>query len=89
MSERKLTTQDVKDDSWLSGPMWSDPELRYYRDAMFRHAVDTLEALVVQAQLTPSEIREAAVLACTHHEMRTVRLRPLAGPGWPGPDGTG
>jgi hypothetical protein len=51
------------------------PEERYRTDPMFRNVTDTLEALVIHAQLTPSEIREAAMLACIHHEMR-VAARP-------------
>jgi hypothetical protein len=39
---------------------------------MFRKVVDTLEALIHDAHLTPSEIREAAVLAATHYEMRAL-----------------
>lgn len=48
------------------------PERRYHTDAMFRKVVDTLEALIHDAHLTPSEIREAAVLAATHYEMRAL-----------------
>jgi hypothetical protein len=50
-----------------------EPEYRYRNDATFRHVVDALEHLIVSASLTPSEVREAAMLACIHHEMRTPR----------------
>lgn len=46
------------------------PEYRYFNDPVFHQLVDTLEALVREAELTPSEIREAAMLACIHYEMR-------------------
>ena len=51
------------------------PEQRYRTDAMFRNVVDSLEALIHHAQLTPSEIREAATLAAINYEMHTVRRR--------------
>jgi len=43
----------------------NDPE--YYR------LVSMLEQFVEQARFTPSELREAAVLACINYEMRHVR----------------
>lgn len=49
------------------------PEERYRRDATFHQLVDTLDHLIEWAQLTPVEVREAAVLACIHHETRNVR----------------
>lgn len=46
------------------------PEHRYQRDAMFRGIVDMLEAWIHRAKLTPTEVREAAVLATIHYEAR-------------------
>lgn len=49
------------------------PEYRYRTDATFHTLVDSLEALLIHAHLTPSEIREAAMLAAIHHEERSRR----------------
>jgi hypothetical protein len=46
------------------------PQGRYESDPMFHRVVDMLGALIHEAQLTPSEVREAAVLACIHYEAR-------------------
>ena len=48
---------------------------RYYHDPHFRHLVDALYATVVDAQFTPTEIREAAMFAQILYEELT--LRPL------------
>lgn len=48
-------------------------EERYHRDPMFRVLVDTLYMQIVQARYTPTEIREAAMLAQIHYEQRHVR----------------
>lgn len=51
------------------------PNEKYENDQSYRRLVDTLEALVVQAEFTPSEIREACMLACIRHERyRRIRL---------------
>lgn len=46
------------------------PQERYERDPMFKQMVDIMESVIAQAGMTPTEIREAAVLACIHYEMR-------------------
>lgn len=46
------------------------PEQRYVRDPQFKALVDMLEYAISQAQYTPTEIREASLLACINFEMR-------------------
>lgn len=41
---------------------------RYYQDATFHALVDAIEAVIHEAKYTPTEVREAAVLACIHYE---------------------
>jgi hypothetical protein len=48
------------------------PEDRYRQDTNYRHLVSSLEALIARVKFTPSEVREAAMLACVHHEMRQM-----------------
>lgn len=47
-----------------------DVRERYMRDAVFHTVVDSMRALLYNARLTPSEIREAAMLACIIEEER-------------------
>ncbi len=47
------------------------PEDRYQRDVVFRHLVDALEGLIREAKMTPTEIREAAILAAIHYVRTT------------------
>lgn len=41
---------------------------RYMRDPRFRTLVDMLEHEIRELSLSPTEIREAAMLACIHFE---------------------
>ena len=50
------------------------PKEKYANDHNYRRLVDMLEALIAQAEFTPSEIREACMLACILHEQR---MRPV------------
>lgn len=52
------------------------PEEKYTNDPNYRRVVDMLEALIVEAEFTPSEIREACMLACIRNE-RYRRIRPV------------
>ncbi|MGA2886373.1 MAG: hypothetical protein ABSE80_14725 [Halobacteriota archaeon] len=51
----------------------SHVELKYRHDNTFRQVVDTLRALLGAYHITSGELREAAVLAATMHEMENVR----------------
>jgi hypothetical protein len=46
---------------------------RYHNDANFRALTDLLAAYIYKADYTPSEVREAAMLACIKIEMESVR----------------
>lgn len=49
------------------------PQARYSRDNNFRVLVDIMEAHMHNASYTPTEMREAAMLAAIHYESRTIR----------------
>lgn len=44
------------------------PDERYFRDPLFKHLVDFMTNAIRQAQFTPTEIREAAMLAAIKYE---------------------
>lgn len=45
------------------------PEEKYHNDVEYHRLVDYLESLIIKSQFTPSELREASVLAAIHYEM--------------------
>ena len=49
------------------------PREKYMNDPEYHQLVTMLEHFVETARFTPSELREAAVLACINYEMRHVR----------------
>ena len=49
------------------------PKEKYQNDPEYNHLVNTLEHLIEQARFTPSELREACILASINYEMRHVR----------------
>ena len=53
-----------------------NPNEKYENDHSYRQLVDMLTALIHQAEFTPSEIREACMLACIRHE-HYRRIRPV------------
>lgn len=56
-------------------PVWErTPDARYRGDAKFRALVDMMEAYLHNADFTPSEMREAALLAAINFERRRIRF---------------
>lgn len=49
------------------------PKEKYMNDPEYNHLVQTLEQLIHQARFTPSELREACILASINYEMQHVR----------------
>ena len=54
------------------------PEERYFCDPQFHALVDTIGAMIERCEFTPTEIREAAMLAAMRHDQRTLQPRFLA-----------
>jgi hypothetical protein len=48
-------------------------EERYQSDPVFHHLVDTMQVFIQEHQITPSELREAALLAAIKYELRNTR----------------
>lgn len=53
--------------------MNSIPEERYERDPIFRSLVDTMTHFIITAQYTPTELREAALLASIRYDSYQIR----------------
>jgi hypothetical protein len=49
------------------------PREKYYNDPEYNHLVTLLERMIESAHFTPSELREACILASINYEMRHVR----------------
>lgn len=49
------------------------PRDKMMNDPQYAELVHVLESFIERAQFTPSELREAAVLACINYEMRNIR----------------
>jgi len=48
-------------------------DVRYQRDATFHTVVDMLRAALERYDFTPTELREAVILAASMHEMGIIR----------------
>lgn len=49
------------------------PEERYRRDPAFHHLVDVLFQQIMVSNFTPTELREAVMLAAIKYEQETTR----------------
>jgi len=54
------------------------PEARYVRDPLFKSLVDSLYNLIRAGDMTPTEVREAALFAATRYE--TLHVTPILFP---------
>jgi hypothetical protein len=52
---------------------YNTPQRRYETDNHFRALVDMMTAHIQQCNYTPSEMREAAILASIRHEQMTMQ----------------
>ena len=53
------------------------PREKYMNDPEYHALVASLEEHIERARFTPSELREACVLACINYEMRHVREKSI------------
>ena len=53
------------------------PREKYMNDPEYHSLVAMLEQFIETARFTPSELREACVLACINYEMRHVRAHTI------------
>jgi hypothetical protein len=53
------------------------PKEKYMNDPEYNHLVSVLEDLIERARFTPSELREACMLASINYEMRHIRSREI------------
>jgi len=51
----------------------TDMRYKYQNDAHFKALVDSMEAFIHHGDFTPSEVREASMLASIHYEMMLPR----------------
>lgn len=49
------------------------PKEKFMNDPEYNHLVCMLESFIEKAQFTPSELREACILASINYEMRHIR----------------
>jgi hypothetical protein len=49
------------------------PKEKYMNDPEYHNLVSMLEQMIEQARFTPSELREACMLASINYEMRHIR----------------
>ena len=52
---------------------YETPQDRYLQDNGFHLMVNYLEALILDERYTPSELREAIILAVVHYNNKTIR----------------
>ena len=58
--------------------MSMSPKEKYLTDNEYHALVDYLESMIHRCQFTPSELREAAILASINYEMGQLRPYPVS-----------
>lgn len=58
----------------------TDMRYKYQTDSKFKSLVDLFESFLHRADYTPSEVREAAMLASIHYEMTSLKRMYIASP---------
>lgn len=53
------------------------PREKYMNDPEYHNLVNMLESFIERAHFSPSEMREACVLACINYEMRHIREKTI------------
>jgi len=61
--------------------MMKTPREKYYNDPNYNSLVKVLLSQIQKCQFTPSELREAVILACILYEEQNVRE--MVAPGYP------
>jgi hypothetical protein len=51
-----------------------NPEERYHRDPHFRTLVDVLTQQIIECNYSPTELREAVMLAAIHYDQMSAYL---------------
>ena len=64
-------TQGTRKTNWIYDK--TDMRYRYMTDVHFKNLVDFIESFLHRADFTPSEIREASMLASINYEMTSIR----------------
>ena len=54
---------------------YEDAQGRYLHDQHFKTLVDTMHLIIRDGKFTPSELRDAVILAATHYETHSLRAR--------------
>ena len=57
-----------------------DMRYKYQTDALFKNLVDYMESFIQRGDFTPSEVREASMLASIRYEMSTPRRMYIPSP---------
>ena len=51
----------------------TDMRYKYQTDVHFKNLVDYMESFIHKGDFTPSEVREASMMASIHYEMTSIR----------------
>lgn len=72
-NRRRDETTVLAWETMREGEMMKTPKDKYMSDPEYNNLVNMLESLIERAHFTPSELREACILASINYEMRHIR----------------